>query len=76
MADQTSSSIVVSSQDFTEKVLQTEQLVIVNFFSDRSPTCQIFEPELARTRNPELARQFQIRSLVEHTPKRLGAGHG
>lgn len=79
MVDQTGSSIAVSSQDFTQKVLQNEQLVIVNFSSDRSPTCQIFEPELAavgqeyRNRitfaridvdsNEELTQQYHVEGI-------------
>jgi thioredoxin 1 len=47
MADSTASSITVSSQDFEEKVLQAPQMVVVNFSSDRSSACQIFEPEFA-----------------------------
>ena len=47
MADQTGRSIAVSSQDFAEKVLQAERMVVVNFSSDRSNSCQIFEPEIA-----------------------------
>ena len=47
MADQTGNPIAVSSQDFAEKVLQSEQLVIVNFSSNDSNSCQIFKPEFA-----------------------------
>lgn len=47
MADQTGSSITVSSQNFTEEVLQAERMVVVNFSSDRSNSCQIFKPEFA-----------------------------
>jgi thioredoxin 1 len=47
MADQTGGPIAVSSHDFAEKVLQAEQLVIVNFSSDRSNACQLFAPEFA-----------------------------
>lgn len=47
MADSTGSSITVNSQDFAEKVLQAPQMVVVNFSSDRSSACQIFEPEFA-----------------------------
>lgn len=35
----------VTSQNFAEKVLDAEQMVIVNFTSDQSPACQIQEPE-------------------------------
>ena len=47
MADSTASYITVDSQDFAEKVLQTPQMVIVNFSSDNSSSCQLFEPEFA-----------------------------
>ncbi|HEU5381064.1 MAG TPA: thioredoxin domain-containing protein [Ktedonobacteraceae bacterium] len=47
MADSTASSIPVNNQNFVEKVLQAPQMVVVNFFSDRSNSCQIFEPEFA-----------------------------
>lgn len=47
MADSTGSSIPVNNQNFVEKVLQAPQMVVVNFFSDRSNSCQIFEPEFA-----------------------------
>ena len=42
MAD---SYIEVTSQDFAEKVLDAEQMVVVNFTSDQSPACQIQAPE-------------------------------
>ena len=57
MADQTGSSITVNSQNFAEKVLQAEQMVVVNFSSDRSSSCQIFEPEFAA-----VGQEFQKRS--------------
>ena len=47
MADSTGSYITLGSQDFAEKVLQTSQMVIVNFSSGKSDSCQIFEPEFA-----------------------------
>jgi thioredoxin 1 len=58
MADQTGSSIAVSNQDFEEKVLQAERMVVVNFSSDRSSTCQIFEPEFAA-----VGREYQSRVI-------------
>ena len=45
MADQSASYTTVGSQDFAEKVLQSPQMVVVNFSSDKSNSCQIFEPE-------------------------------
>jgi len=47
MADQTASTITVNSLDFAEKVLQDSQMVVVNFSSDKSSSCQLFEPEFA-----------------------------
>lgn len=47
MADSTGSYITIGSQDFAEKVLQASQMVIVNFSSDKSSSCQLFEPEFA-----------------------------
>jgi thioredoxin 1 len=45
MADSTGSYITISKEDFAEKALQDPQMVVVNFSSDRSTSCQIFEPE-------------------------------
>ncbi len=47
MADHTESYIDVSSQDFAEKVLSAAQMVVVDFSSGRSGSCQIFDPEFA-----------------------------
>lgn len=47
MADQTASYATVGSQDFAEKVLQAPQMAVVNFSSDKSESCQLFEPEFA-----------------------------
>jgi thioredoxin 1 len=50
MADQgntTASYIDVTSQDFAEQVLNAEQMVVVDFSSERSNACQIFNPEFA-----------------------------
>ncbi|MEO7021736.1 MAG: thioredoxin domain-containing protein [Ktedonobacteraceae bacterium] len=47
MADSTTSFSTINSQDFAEKVLQAPQMVIVNFSSAGSGSCQIFEPEFA-----------------------------
>ena len=44
MAD---SYINVSDQDFTEKVLNASQLVLVNFSAENSGACQIQDPEFA-----------------------------
>jgi thioredoxin len=50
MADQgdtTAGYIDVTSQDFAEQVLNAEQMVVVDFSSERSSSCQIFNPEFA-----------------------------
>jgi len=50
MADQgdtTESYIDLTSQDFAEQVLNAEQMVVVDFSSERSSSCQIFNPEFA-----------------------------
>jgi thioredoxin 1 len=47
MADHTESYIDVTSQDFAEKVLSAAQMVVVDFSSERSGSCQIFDPEFA-----------------------------
>lgn len=41
--------IEVNSEDFAEKVLQSPQLVIVNFSTEQSGACKIQEPEFAAT---------------------------
>ena len=41
------SYIDVTSQNFPEQVLNAPQMVIVDFSSDRSSSCQIFNPEFA-----------------------------
>lgn len=46
MAEQKDSYKNITSQDFPGEVLQAEQMVIVNFSSDKSGACQIFDPEI------------------------------
>ena len=41
----TSNYVEVTGQDFAEKVLQAPQMVVVDFSSDRSGACKIFDPE-------------------------------
>ena len=41
----TSSYIEVTGQDFAEKVLSAPQMVVVDFSSDRSGACKIFDAE-------------------------------
>jgi thioredoxin 1 len=43
--DQEDSYIDVTNQDFAEQVLDAQQMVVVDFTSDRSSACQIFNPE-------------------------------
>jgi thioredoxin 1 len=45
--DRKHSYIDVTSQDFAERVLNAPQMVVVDFSSDRSSSCQIFNPEFA-----------------------------
>jgi thioredoxin len=45
--DRKYSYIDVTSQDFSEQVLNAPQMVVVDFSSDRSSSCQIFNPEFA-----------------------------
>ena len=55
MAD---SYITVTSQDFTEKVLNAPQMVIVDFSTDKISSCQIFDPEFEA-----ISQEFQGRVL-------------
>ena len=41
----TSNYIAVTGQDFAEKVLNAPLMVVVDFSSDRSDACKIFDPE-------------------------------
>ena len=41
----TSNYIEVTGQDFAEQVLNAPQMVVVDFSSDRSSACKIFDPE-------------------------------
>ena len=45
--DRKYSYIDVTNQDFAEQVLNAPQMVVVDFSSDRSSSCQIFNPEFA-----------------------------
>lgn len=76
MADSTASFSTINNQDFAEKVLQDPQMVIVNFSSAGSSSCQIFEQEFVaisqeyRDRvtfavvdvdsNPELIQRYHV----------------
>ena len=52
------SYIEVTGEDFAEKVLDTEQMVVVSFTSSQSPACQIQEPEFEA-----VSKEFQGRVL-------------
>ena len=54
--DQKGSYIDVTSQDFTEQVLNAHQMVVVDFSSDRSSSCQIFNPEFEAVSKDYLGR--------------------
>ena len=54
--DRKSSYIDVTSQDFTEQVLNAPQMVVVDFSSDRSSSCQIFNPEFEAVSKQYLGR--------------------
>jgi thioredoxin 1 len=45
------SYIEVTNEDFTEKVLNAPQLVVVNFYAEQSGSCQIQEPEFVALSN-------------------------
>lgn len=52
------SYIDVTSEDFTEKVLQASQLVIVNFSAEQVNASQILEPEFEA-----ISKEYQGRAL-------------
>lgn len=52
------SYIDVTSEDFTEKVLQSQQLAIVNFSAEQVGASQILEPEFEA-----ISKQYQGRAL-------------
>lgn len=54
--DQKGSYIDVTSKDFTEQVLNAQQMVVVDFSSDRSSSCQIFDPEFEAVSKDYLGR--------------------
>lgn len=54
--DKKSSYIDVTGQDFTEQVLNAQQMVVVDFSSDRSTSCQIFNPEFEAVSKQYLGR--------------------
>ncbi len=66
MAD---SYIEVTNEDFTEKVLQVPELVIVNFSADHSSSCQILEPEFRAVSKAFEGRALFTRVNVENQPE-------
>jgi thioredoxin 1 len=56
MAEQKAGYIDITSQDFPEQVLQAEQMVVVDFSSDKSNTCQIFDTEFSAVGKEYLGR--------------------
>ena len=56
MTDQTVGPIAVNGPDFEEKVRQSPDMVVVNFSSERSNACQLFEPEFAAVSREFLGR--------------------
>lgn len=52
------SYIEVTGEDFAEKVLDADQMVVVSFTSSQSPACQIQEPEF-----DAVSKDFQGRVL-------------
>ncbi|TMB90085.1 MAG: thiol reductase thioredoxin [Chloroflexi bacterium] len=54
----TDTYIDVSDQDFAEKILQAEQMVLVNFSAENSGACQIQDPEFEA-----ISKEFQGRVM-------------
>ena len=50
--------IDVSDQDFAEKVLEVQQMVLVNFSAESSAACQIQDPEFEA-----ISKQYQGRAV-------------
>ncbi|HET7639198.1 MAG TPA: thioredoxin domain-containing protein [Ktedonobacteraceae bacterium] len=50
--------IDVSDQDFTEKVLEVQQMVLVNFSAESSAACQIQDPEFEA-----ISKEYQGRAV-------------
>lgn len=58
MADYTESYIELTGQDFADKVLNAQQMVVVDFSSERSSACRIFNPEFAA-----ISKEYQGRVI-------------
>jgi len=56
----------ISSQDFPEQVLQAEQMVLVDFSSDKSNACQIFDAEFAAVGNEYQGRVTFARLNIDN----------
>jgi thioredoxin 1 len=50
--------IDVSDQDFAEKVLEVQQMVLVNFSAESSAACQIQDPEFEA-----ISKEYQDRAV-------------
>ena len=50
--------IDVSDQDFAEKVLEVQQMVLVNFSAESSAACQIQDPEFEA-----ISKEYQDRAI-------------
>lgn len=58
MSSMTTSYIDITGADFDEKVLQSQEMVIVNFTAQQSNTCQIQEPEFEA-----ISKEYQDRAI-------------
>ncbi|HVB74613.1 MAG TPA: thioredoxin family protein [Ktedonobacteraceae bacterium] len=65
MAEQKAGFVDIASQDFPEQVLQAEQMVLVDFSSDKSNACQIFDAEFAAVGNEYKGRVTFARLYID-----------
>ncbi|HLX59171.1 MAG TPA: thioredoxin family protein [Ktedonobacteraceae bacterium] len=65
MVEKNAGYIDITSQDFPEQVLQAEQMVVVDFSSDKSSTCQIFDAEFAVVSNEYQGRVTFVRLNID-----------
>lgn len=66
MAD---SYIEVTRENFAEQVLSPPQIVVVNFMTPQSSSCQIQEPELAAINKEYQGRALFARVNVDEQPE-------
>ena len=66
MVEQKSGFIDISSQEFPEQVLQAEHMVLVDFSSDKSNACQIFDAEFAAVGQEYLGRVTFARLNIDN----------